>query len=452
MAAVAEHSPELDGFLGLLHFAADPLGVLEEARRLHGPFVTYRQGPQVVYLAFSAELTDELLVKCSDRLEKDQFTKALRPILGLGLLTNEGASWKKQRKLLAPSFQPRHIERFAELMVDTTAELTATLGDDEVRSAHHDMMGLTLEIVLRALFGTNAVRGDEIGRWLEIIMDDYRRLTMSYRAAFPWFPFLSRIRFGRMRNKLRAVALEVIQRRRQAPLTDDMLSRLLEARDDAGVGMSDEQLVDECLTVMLAGHETTALALGFALHTLANRPKVRAQVTEELDRVLGGRKATLADVPSLTVTRAVVKETLRLYPPAWAAGREAMADFTLGGVPIKKGQQVVVSPWVVHRDPAYFKEPHDFRPERWWNGETDALPKGAYFPFGAGPRVCIGQHFAELEALFALATLLSSHEVIGSAHPELRFSPSVTLRPADDISLHFRRRARAGQPPLREAS
>lgn len=452
MAAVAEHSPELDGFLGLLHFAADPLGVLEEARRLHGPFVTYRQGPQVVYLAFSAELTDELLVKCSDRLEKDQFTKALRPILGLGLLTNEGASWKKQRKLLAPSFQPRHIERFAELMVDTTAELTATLGDDEVRSAHHDMMGLTLEIVLRALFGTNAVRGDEVGRWLEFIMDDYRRLTMSYRAAFPWFPFLSRIRFGRMRNKLRAVALEVIQRRRQAPLTDDMLSRLLEARDDAGVGMSDEQLVDECLTVMLAGHETTALALGFALHTLANRPKVRAQVTEELDRVLGGRKATLADVPSLTVTRAVVKETLRLYPPAWAAGREAMADFTLGGVPIKKGQQVVVSPWVVHRDPAYFKEPHDFRPERWWNGETDALPKGAYFPFGAGPRVCIGQHFAELEALFALATLLSSHEVIGSAHPELRFSPSVTLRPADAVSLHFRRRARAGQPPLREAS
>lgn len=446
MGAVLEHSPELQGFRGLLHFAANPLGALEEARALHGTLVQYRQGPQTVYLALDAELTDELLVKSAERLEKDEFTKALRPILGLGLLTNEGAAWKRQRKLLAPSFQPKHIAKYAEVMVDVTLDLMGTFSEDEERSAHHDMMGLTLEIVLRALFGTSAIRGGEVGQWLETIMADYRRLNMSFRSAFPrWFPFYSRIRFGRMRKKLRRVAFEVIRKRKEAPLTDDMLSRLLEARDDAGRGMDDEQLVDECLTVMLAGHETTALALAFALHTIGARPDIAAELRAELDQVLAGSRARFEDVPKLSVTRAVVRETLRMYPPAWAAGRVVTQEISLGGVPVPAGTQVVVSPWVVHRDSSYFREPHVFRPERWWNGETEGLPKGAYFPFGAGPRVCIGYHFAELEAVLVLATLLAQFDVESARESPLRFAPSVTLRPADDVVLRVRRRNVSGR-------
>lgn len=444
MAADLQHSPELEGFRGLMHFASDPLGALEEAKMLHGGFVEYQQGQQTIYLVTDAELTDELLVKNADRLEKDEFTKALRPILGLGLLTNEGASWKRQRRLLAPSFQPKHIEKYAEGMIQATRDLMSRYSADEERSVHHDMMGLTLEIVLRALFGTSSIRGEEVGKWLETIMADYRRLTMSFRVVFPrWFPFYSRIRFRRMRNKLRGVAYEVIRRRKEAPLTDDMLSRLLEAKDDAGRGMSDEQLVDECLTVMLAGHETTALALAFALHTIGNRPEIGRALARELDEVLEGRRASYNDVPRLPITRAVVRETLRMYPPAWAAGRTALSEFSLGGVIVPAGTQVVVAPWVVHRDPRYFQEPGAFRPERWWNGETDHLPKGAYFPFGAGPRVCIGYHFAELEAALVLATLLAEFEVEGSVDKPLRFAPSVTLRPLDDVVLRVRRRAQA---------
>jgi cytochrome P450 len=431
------HSPELDGFRGVLHFAKDPLGALEEARRLHGSFVGYTQQNSVkVHLLMEPALVDELLVKHADSLEKDEFTKALGPILGKGLLTNDGPHWKEQRKLLAPSFQPKHIGKYASVMVEATEELVAGFSPQDVRDVHTDMMGVTLDIVLRTLFGTSAVRTSEVGELLDMIMDDYRRLTMSFRVAFPqWFPFYSRIRFKRMRKKLRRVVDEVIQARRQAPLTDDMLSRLLEAKDDAGRGMSDEQLLDECLTVMLAGHETTALALMFALDQLTRHPALMAELEEELERELQGRSATLDDVPKLRLTRAIVKETLRLFPPAWAAGRVAIADFELGGLPVTRGTQLIVVPWVVQRDERFYKEPLAYRPERFLNGETEGLPKGAYFPFGAGPRFCIGYHFAELEAALVLATLVQRcHWTSQSAAP-LALSPSVTLRPAGPVRL-----------------
>src|SRR5688572_17359062 len=193
------HSPELQGLRGILHFAKDPLGALEEARRLHGTFVGYGQQKQDVRLVFEPSLVDELLVRHADLLQKDEFTRALRPILGDGLLTNDGAPWKKQRKLLAPSFTPKHIGKYAEVMVAATEELVASYGASERRDVHADMMELTLNIVVRTLFGTNAVRTSEVSHLLEVIMDDYRRLAMSFRVAFPpWFPFFSRLRFRRM--------------------------------------------------------------------------------------------------------------------------------------------------------------------------------------------------------------------------------------------------------------
>lgn len=439
------HSPELDGFRGVLHFAKDPLGALEEARRLHGSFVGYTQSNDVqVHLVMEPALVDELLVRHADCLEKDEFTKALRPILGKGLLTNDGPPWKEQRKLLAPSFQPKHIGKYASVMVEATEDLIAGFAAKDVRDVHTDMMGVTLDIVLRTLFGTSAVRAHEVGELLDVIMDDYRRLTMSFRVAFPqWFPFYSRIRFKRMRKKLRRIVDEVIQKRREAPLTDDMLSRLLEAKDDAGRGMSDVQLLDECLTVMLAGHETTALALMFALDQLTRHPELMARLEAELEHELAGRPATLDDVPKLRLTRAIVKETLRLFPPAWAAGRVAIADFTLGGLPVTRGTQLVVVPWVVHKDERFYQDPLAYRPDRFLNGETEGLPKGAYFPFGAGPRVCIGYHFAELEAALVMATLVQRCRFTAQDPAPLGFAPSVTLRPAGPVRLGVELRPRA---------
>jgi cytochrome P450 len=440
-APVLTHAPELDGFRGLLHFAQDPLAALEQARQLHGPFVRYVQNSEQVRIVMDAALVDELLVKRSDCLEKDKFTEALKPILGVGLLTNEGASWKAQRKLLAPSFQPVHIRSYAETMVNATQRLISSFEPDGVRSVHIDMMGLTLEIVIETLFGTGAIGTATVGHLLEIAMDDYRRLTMSFRAAFPeWFPFWSRIRFGRVRKSLRHVIEQLIAERRKAPLSGDMLSRLLEARDDEGRGMSDEQLLDECITIMLAGHETTALALSFALHRLASEPTAKAALVREVDAVLAGKRASLEQVSELQVTRGVAREALRLYPPAWATGRVARQSFTLGNEPIAAGTQLMVPPWILHREARYFERPLEFRPERWWNGETETLPKGAYIPFGAGPRVCIGHHFAELEMALVLATLFQNCEFERVDDAPLRFSPSVTLRPAGDVRLRVRRR------------
>lgn len=433
------HSPELTGLRGLLHLAKDPLLAFEQARKLHGTFVAYEQGGRSMRLVMEPSLVDELLVRHADKLEKDLFTQALRPLLGNGLLTNDGPPWKGQRRLLAPSFHPRQIGKFAEMMVSTTEKYVSGLGAEQSRDVHADMMQLTLEIVLATLFGSDAERTRDVGRLLDVAMDDYRRLTMSFRVAFPaWFPFYSRLRFARTGRKLRSVVEDVVRQRRDLPSGDDMLSRLLEAKDEEGRGMDDRQLVDECLTVLLAGHETTALALTFALDEMTRHPELVAALQAELAEVLGTRSATLEDVPRLRVTRAVAKEILRLYPPAWAAGRIAIQDFELGGSKVEKGTSLVVVPWVVHRDARHFVEPLSFRPERFWNGETEALPKGAYCPFGAGARVCIGNHFAELELILVLATLFQrcSFRRVGNA--PLAFSPSVTLRPRGPVRLEMR--------------
>jgi len=441
---VLTHSPELEGIGGLLRVGKDALGTFEEARRLHGTFVTYRRfDNETVHLLMEPALVDELLVRHADHLRKDDYIRALQPILGKGLLTNDGAPWKEQRKLLAPSFQPKHIGKYADVMVQATEELIATFSSADVRNVHTDMMALALDIVVRTLFGSNTVRTGEVGDLLDVIMDDFRRLGMSFRALFPqWFPWLSRIRFLRMRKKLAHIVDEVIQARKQAPLTDDMLSRLLEAKDDAGRGMSDGQLLDECLTVMLAGHETTALTLMFALDQLTRHPELQAELAGEIEAVLGERSATLGDVQRLPLAKGVVKETLRLFPPAWAAGRVALEDFTLSDEPIRAGTQLIVAPWILHREERYFKDALSFRPERFLNGETDSLPKGVYLPFGAGPRYCIGSHFAEMEAVLVLVTLVQRLEWQATSPDPLTFAPSITLRPGAPVRLRIRPRVR----------
>jgi cytochrome P450 len=214
-----------------------------------------------------------------------------------------------------------------------------------------------------------------------------------------------------------------------------MLSRLLDAKDDAGRGMGEQQLLDEAITVLVAGHETTALTLCYALDQLARHPTELAALERELAEVLAGRSPRFEDVPRLRYCGAVVKETLRLYPPAWATGREVVTELTLGGVKLAPGTLLLVAPWIIHRDERFFREPLRFRPDRWLNGETEGLPKLAYFPFGAGPRVCIGSHFAELEAALVLATLTSRCTFNLTSEAPLLLAPSVTLRPRGPMEM-----------------
>jgi len=445
------HAPEMEGVRGLLRFAKDPLGSYEAVRKDRGSLIGYRQFGGDVRLLFEPALIEALLVHEADHVKKDFFVTQLKPILGLGLATNEGEPWRNQRKLLAPSFQPRQIRGYAATMVEATLDLMRSFRDGETRPLHVDMMHLTLEISVRTLFGGKSIRTHEVEVLMETAIADYRRLLMSWRAAFPrWFPFVARFRFHHVRKRLRHVINELIQQRRQEPLGDDMLSRLLEARDEEGGTMTDEQLLDEAVTVLLASHETTALSLTYTFYLLSQHPAVLARLREEAS-VLGRRRPSFEDVPALPYARAVIKEALRLYPPAWAMGREAERDFSLGDAAIRKGTTLIVVPWITHRDTRYFADPERFLPERWLALRPEDLPKGAYMPFGLGPRTCIGNHFAELETLLVVTTVLQEFDLVATRPGPLRLSPSVTLRPEGQVLMTVKRReARPRVPPTNE--
>ena len=312
-------------------------------------------------------------------------------------------------------------------------------------------MHLTLDILVQALFGTRISRAHEVELLLDRLMRDALPISEALRSVLPeWFPVPSRRRVRRISEELDVILLELIAERKAAlqatasngagagaaPGRTDLLTRLMRARDEAG-GLTDAALRDEAMTLFLAGHETTALALTFTLRLLALHPEPRAKLHAELDLVLAGRAPSFDDLPQLTYTRAVIDEGLRLYPAAWAMAREPIADVVISGIQIPRGTQVLLSPWIMQRDARFFPEPEQFQPERW---SGPAPGRFIYFPFGAGPRVCIGQHFALAEAVLLLATFAQRAEFSLEPGRELRLYPAVTLRPRDPVMMRMRRR------------
>lgn len=440
-------SPELDGLQGLLRFARDPLGELTMARQAHGRLVRFRQlGVEFLYVA-EPKVIEEILVGKHAELFKDNMTSHLSRVLGSGLLTNEGDSWKRQRKLLAPSFQPRQIEGYADVMVTQARDLVREYADGSRRDVHSDMMRLTLDIVVRTLFGSRITRVEEVETALDEIVGDFQQLLFSWRSVFPlWFPFPRRMRLELNRRRMKNILSEIIEHKRpDAEQNSDLLSRLIAASDDAGCGMSDEQLMDEAITVFLAGHETTALALTYALICLAENPEARESVADEIERVVGSRALTLEDAERLPWTRAAVSEAMRLYPPAWAIGRQLIEDSEIAGRKARKGTQILIPVWVVHRDPDWFERPTEYRPERWLEEERKELHRFCYLPFGGGPRVCIGNHFAMLEAVLVLASLVQQVRLDLPKAFRLELTPTVTLRPSGPVTMNVSRRDRVSQ-------
>ncbi len=436
-------SPELTGVRGLFHFAKDPLAAFSEAAALHGDVVEFSQLRATYLLLSHPDAIEAVLQHKGGELEKDFFTRDLGAILGQGLLNAEGEPWRRQRKLMAPTFQPRELAVFAESMNACTDELAERCRDGELRDVHADGMHLALDIVVRTLFGSKLERFDDVERALARISTEYRLLWQTWRALLPrWLPRPSHARLRRIRAELAAILLELIQKKRAEP-GRDLLSHLIAASDDEGRGMTDEQLRDESMTLFLAGHETTALALTYTLRLLASHPEKYGRLLAEADGVLAGRAPSQADAERLPFTSAVVREGLRLYPPVWSMARHATRALELAGIPIRADTQVILSQWVVQRDPRWFREPERFRPERWLGEECAGLPRFAYFPFGGGPRVCIGQHFALLELGLVLARL-SQTVTFEPSGDELALGPVVTLRPKGPVRLRVRRRARAG--------
>ena len=428
----------------LFDFARDPAGFVTKMARAHGDIAGMRILGTPTFLVSHPDHIQRVLVELHGDEMKDQITRGHIRILGQGLLTSEGQVWKRQRKLAAPSFSRADVSVYARAMAERAAALADEVRAPSVRDVHADMTAVTLDVVVRTLFARDIAHGD-IGETVGATLASYRKAFIGPQRMLPeWIPTHSRRVFRRGVKRIDDVLAGVIRdARAHGQRGSDLLSRLLAATDTDGSGMSDQQLRDEIITLFLAGHETTAIALTSALYLLGlpNHRAITERARAEVDRVLGERAGGADDVPKLTLIDAIVRETMRLYPPAWIVGREPVREIEVGGVRMPAGAQVLISQWVVHRDARWFPAPEEFRPDRWLDGSTAELHRYAYFPFGGGPRVCIGNHFAMLEAVLILATLLQHLEV--EAVPETRFelAPAVTLRPTGPVMMRVRRRA-----------
>jgi cytochrome P450 len=445
---VRRRTPPTKGhwFVGAAVFLRrDPLELLTKWAREDGDVVRVRFGPLDYHLLFHPADIEYVLRTNHRNFRKDRGTRMLSVVLGQGLVTSDGDLWRRQRQLAQPAFQLDSVQKYGAVMVDSTQRLLGEWRPGQTRNVHADMMRLTLEIVAQTLFGASvSEQAQQVGRAMDVLM----RFWAGPGGIFSWWRWLptpGTFRFRRVLRQLDAIILGTIARRRAGGGPDDLLSRLLSACDEDGSGMSDRQLRDELVTLFLAGHETTAVALTFCFYLLSQHPDVEVRLAAELEEVLHGRAPTAADLPRLRYTEWVVKEAMRLYPPVPSIGREALADCEVGGYRLPRGTQISAVQWVVHRDPRWYDEPEAFKPERWDNDLARRLPRCAYFPFGDGPRVCIGSHFAMMEAVLILATVASRYRLALAPGQTLALLPSVTLRPKGGIHMVLHERKEPGR-------
>jgi cytochrome P450 len=416
--------------------------------REYGDVVPLRLGVKPAVLLSHPDDIESVLVTHNRAGIKSPTLRNNRRLLGHGLLTSEGDFWRRQRRLSQPAFHRERLASYGELMIACTERAIDGWAEGEVRDVHADMMRLTMEIVGRTLFGADVVAAAaEVGGALEVALERFDARVESLLFLLPdTWPLPGNLAYLRAAEQLDRVVFGIIERRRRDPGEhEDLLATLLEARDEDGSRMSDQQLRDEVMTLFLAGHETTAITLSWTWYLLATHPEVERKLLAELREVLGERAPTVADAPRLKYAERVVSEVLRLYPPAWFISREAIQPFEVRGYRIAKGQIAMLSQWVVHRDPRFWDRPDEFDPDRWAPEATSQRPRYAYFPFGGGPRLCIGAGFAMMEAVLVLATILQRFHLALVPGQDFTPWPTVTLRPRHGVRVVPRRREQSEQ-------
>ena len=415
-------------------FGRDPLAALSRWSREYGEAVPLQFGPWPALLITRPEWIDAVFVAQNRDFRKPPSIRRLAPLIGNGLVASEGEFWLRQRRLVQPAFHRDRIAEYSDLMVQCAEDAAAGWRDGDVRQLDAEMSALTLRVVARALFGTE-VDVPTFASSVGFVSEHLQSRLNGVRFFIPdWLPTPGNVRMKRAVRRLDRVLYRVIaERRASGDRRHDLLGLLLAARDAEGGGMSDRQLRDEATTLMIAGHDTTATTLTWAWYLLARHPAAERVLHAELETVLAGRRPTAADVARLRYAEQVIYEALRLYPVAYATGRQAIRDTEIGGHRVRRGTIVVLPQWAMHRDPRYFEEPGSFRPERWADSLVTRLPRGVYFPFGGGPRQCIGAAFAMMEAVLVLVTFAQRLRLSLVSSEEVAPEPRVTLRPSEPI-------------------
>jgi cytochrome P450 len=425
-------------------YQQDPLGFATRCAREFGDVVSARFLYVPCFFIYHPDYIEQVLVAQQRNFIKSVSlqTPFMRRMVGNGLLSSEGEFWKRQRRLAQPAFHRERITAYSQTMTAYTERMIAAWRAGETRDIHEDMMQLTLEIVAKTLFDADVTdTAREVGQLLSVIVEPF-----SYQATFKWIldnrlPTPMNRRFHRTAQRLDEIVFGIINERR-AHKSDrgDLLSMLLAAQDDDGSQMSDQQLRDEAMTLFLAGHETTALTMSWTWYLLAQHPAVEAKLLAELDAVLDGRLPSVNDLPALKYADQIIKEAMRLYPPAYAMGRQALQEFELGGYRIPAKAQIFFFQYVTHRDARFFDEPEQFKPERWTEEFVKQLPRYAYFPFGGGPRLCIGNSFAMMETVLILTTIAQRFRLRLLPEQIIKPLPGITLRPENGIKMILEKR------------
>ncbi|WP_397571251.1 cytochrome P450 [Schlesneria sp. T3-172] len=427
----------------LRQFTQGRLDFFRQLAHDYGDVASIRFGTRRIFLISNPDLIEEVLVTQAKHYIKHFGARSYKPVLGNGLVTSEGELWLRQRRLSQPAFLKQRVQSYAPIMSDLTEAMLAKWKPGAEVDIHAEFTSLTSAIALKTLFGLDDP-GDR-ARFTEPLRIAFDLMSIRIRTLLKpprWLPVGSNRKLNHAVKELFSVVDGYIEAGRlRGHSGDDLLSRLVSAQDEDGTRMSHKQLRDELMTLYLAGHETTSLTLSWSWYLISQHPEVERKLVEEWQRVLGGRPPTPEDLSSMPYTDAVITEAMRVYPPVYLIGREATRDMDLGGYRVRKGYTVFISQWVNHRDARWFSNPDQFQPERWEDGLAKRIPKYAYFPFGGGPRICIGNTFAMMEAAILLATVGQKYHFTLLPNARIDVNPQITLAPKYGIPAQLKRRS-----------
>lgn len=444
-------------------FLHDPIKSIQEISDKYGDIAYFKLGRQRIYLLNNPDYIEKVLVYGHRNFTKGKKLQVAKAILGEGLVTSEGELHTRQRRIIQPIFHPKQVSVYGKIVTEFATNMELRWKNGETLDISKEMMQLTLGIICKSVLNYDvASEAEGYGKALTTLINHGKRLKSPLGHVLNKIPILPSVKGAReAKEKLDELVYGLVQQRREAIQSkvksyDDLLSHLLQAQDNgksssrattasnfdsSSLGMSDKQARDEVMTIFLAGHETTANALTWTFYLLSQNPTIDAKLLEELKSVIGDTgTVTVEDIPKLEYTEKVLRESMRLFPPVWSMSRHVDSDFTLGDFTIPEASSIVMSQYVMHRNPLYYNEPNMFYPDRWNAKMRSSLPRFSYFPFGGGMRACIGEAFAWMEGILVLANIAQSWKMkLVRGHP-VELDPGITLRPKYGMKMKLERR------------